>query len=386
MTGQSLFYMEGIDLKHKILAIAEEEGVARASYALKMLQSEGELAIASTGKDPNTGRLVTHEYRMEGPVNIFSTTTSIEVDEELLNRCIMLSANEDREQTRAIHEFQRQRRTLEGMLAKRERQSIYQLHCNAQRLLRSLRVINPYAQTLTFSDNKTRTRRDHEKYLTLIDAVTLLHQYQRSVKTVEGVEYLETTIEDIAIANRLANEVLGRSLDELLPQTRRWLETIVVMVKEACEEARMLRKEYRFSRRQLREYSGGSDTALKIHMARLVELEYLIVHRSERGQGFIYELVYEGQGEDGKRFLMGLIDVEGLKKGEEITDRSGTNGCRSGSGQPPVSPWSGGGQGKQNGISTNNSKGSSDFVSKSLQNAHIRERETNGAEQYQEAI
>jgi DNA primase catalytic core len=46
MTGQSLFYMGERDLKHKILAIAEEHGAARASYALKLLQSEGELTIA----------------------------------------------------------------------------------------------------------------------------------------------------------------------------------------------------------------------------------------------------------------------------------------------------------------------------------------------------
>jgi hypothetical protein len=57
MTGQSLFYMGETNLKHKILAIAEEEGASRASYALKLLQSEGELTIASTGKDPNTGRM-----------------------------------------------------------------------------------------------------------------------------------------------------------------------------------------------------------------------------------------------------------------------------------------------------------------------------------------
>ncbi|MDQ3039757.1 MAG: DNA primase, partial [Pseudomonadota bacterium] len=35
MTGQSLFYIGEGDLKHKILAIAEEEGVRQAAYALK---------------------------------------------------------------------------------------------------------------------------------------------------------------------------------------------------------------------------------------------------------------------------------------------------------------------------------------------------------------
>ncbi|MFO0041565.1 MAG: CHC2 zinc finger domain-containing protein, partial [Pseudomonadota bacterium] len=67
MTGQSLFYLGEGDLRHKILAVAEEEGVRQASYALKLLQSQGELSIASTGKDPATGKLVTEEYRVEGP-------------------------------------------------------------------------------------------------------------------------------------------------------------------------------------------------------------------------------------------------------------------------------------------------------------------------------
>jgi energy-coupling factor transporter ATP-binding protein EcfA2 len=61
MTGQSLFYIGAGNLKHKILAIAEEEGAAHASYALKLLHSEGELTMASTGKNPATGNLVTQE-------------------------------------------------------------------------------------------------------------------------------------------------------------------------------------------------------------------------------------------------------------------------------------------------------------------------------------
>jgi len=66
MTGQALFYMAETDLQHKVLAVVEEEGAERARYALKLLQSEGELTIASTGKDPASGKLVTHEYHVEG--------------------------------------------------------------------------------------------------------------------------------------------------------------------------------------------------------------------------------------------------------------------------------------------------------------------------------
>jgi len=318
MTGQSLFYMEETNLKHKILAIVEEEGAERASYALKLLQSEGELTIASTGKDPTSGRLVTHEYRVEGPVMLLLTTTAVEVDEELLNRCIVLTVDEDREQTRAIHRLQRERQTLEGLLARQDRDDILSVHRNAQRLLRPVHVTNPFARELTFLDDQTRTRRDHLKYLTLIRSIALLHQYQRPTQTVthhgKPVQYIEATLDDIAAANALAHEALGRSLDELAPQTRRLLMLIDEMVSEACERLQVKRADHRFSRRDVREFTGWGNTQLRLHLSRLEELEYLLLHRGGRGQSFVYELLYDGQGKDGQPFLSGLLDVDSLRQ------------------------------------------------------------------------
>jgi DNA primase catalytic core len=353
MTGQSLFYMGETDLKGKILAIVEEEGASRASYALKLLQSEGELSIASTGKDPATGRLVTHEYLVEGPVMIFLTTTAIELDEELLNRCLVLTVDEDREQTKAIHRLQRERQTLEGLLARRDRDAVLALHRNAQRLLRPLLVANPYARELTFQDDRTRSRRDHVKYLSLIRTVALLHQHQRPVKTVshrgQPVEYVEVTLEDIALANRLAHEVLGRSLDELPPQTRRVLMMLDELVTEACAREGIARSDYRFTRRQVRERTGLGNTQVKLHLARLEELEYVAVHQA--GRGVTYELVYDGGGKDGTPFLAGLIDLERLgghgydAKWSALSAKwSGVKGHRSGSGRASVGPESGGGR------------------------------------------
>ena len=317
MTGQSLFYMGETSLKHKILAVVEEQGAERAAYALKLLQSEGELMIASTGKDPATGRLVTHEYRVEGPVMIFLTTTAVEVDEELLNRCLVLTVDEEREQTRAIHRLQRERQTLEGLLAGHARPEVLKVHQDAQRLLKPLLVANPYAQHLTFLDDRTRTRRDHVKYLTLIRTIALLQQYQREVKTVTHrgavVPYIEVTLDDIAVANKLAHQVLGRSLDELSPQTRRLLMALDAMVAEASKAQAALRSEVRFTRRQVRERTGWTYDQLRVHLERLVLLEYVLVHHGGRGQSFSYELLYDGQGKDGTPFLPGLIDVEAIK-------------------------------------------------------------------------
>jgi DNA primase len=297
MTGQSLFYMGETDLSHKILAIAEEKGAEHASYALKLLQSEGDLTIASTGKDPQTGRLVTQEYRVQGPVMIFLTTTAIEVDEELLNRCIVLTVDEGREQTRAIHERQRLAQTLEGLLQQQERGHVIALHQNAQRLLRPLFVANPFAKELQFSDRATRTRRDHMKYLTLIRSIALLHQYQRDVKEAEHrggkLRYIEVTREDIAIADRLCGSVLGHSLDDLPPQTRKLLGLVDALVSKVQKERGMDRADVRFSRRDVREQTGWGHTQLKVHLGRLEELEYLHVHAGGARKRIVYELVYD---------------------------------------------------------------------------------------------
>lgn len=110
------------------------------------------------------------------------TTTAIDIDEELMNRCLVLSVNESREQTQAIHAMQRQKRTLKGLTQKIKKQAIAEQHHAAQALLKPLAVINPYAEHLTFLSDKTRTRRDHEKYLTLIDSIALLLQCQREIK------------------------------------------------------------------------------------------------------------------------------------------------------------------------------------------------------------
>ncbi len=338
MTGQSLFYMGETSLKHKILAISEEEGAEQAGYALKILQSEKKLKIASTGKDPKSGRLITQEYNVEGPCVIFMTTTNVEVDEELQNRCLVLSVNEDREQTRRIHELQRKSRTLSGLLLRNEKQNTLRVHQNAQRLIRPLMVVNPYAEELTFLDSRLRTRRDNIKYLNIINAVALIHQYQREIKSIEHggekIEYIEVTLEDIETANRLAADIMGTSLDELAPQTRKLLNLLVEMRQTECEKQEIEESDFRFTRREVRDFTGWGNTQLKVHMNRLLEMEYLHLWKGSPGQSFIYELLYKGEGNDGQSFVMNLINTSTIAGGRP----------KMAGGRPPVGPVSAGGR------------------------------------------
>jgi DNA primase catalytic core len=315
MTGQSLYYLGETSLKNKILAVVEEAGAERASYALKLLQSEGELTIASTGKDPATGKMVTQEYHVEGPVMIFLTTTAIDLDEELQNRCLTLAVDESAEQTERIHRVQRERRTLAGLLAHEERKDLLKNLRNAQRLLQPLHVVNPFAPALTFATARTRNRRDHEKYLTLIDAIALLHQHQRrrGQHIVNGrtVEFIEVTLDDIALANELAPEMLGRSLDELPPQTRRLLAFIRELMKTKRKSNGAKAASY-FSRKELRDLCGWSLTQVRVHLERLVDLEYLAIRHGRLGSQFVYEVLFDLDAPESVAHV-GLIDVKCLR-------------------------------------------------------------------------
>ena len=313
LTGQSLYYLESHAIRHKTLAISEEQGIAEAAYALKLLQSEGRLSHATVAKGVD-GRMTMLAYHVEGPVQLFLTSTSLELDEELVNRCLVLTVDESREQTLAIQARQRLLQTRHSQALSRQTEEIRHLHHNAQRLLRPLKVYNPYADRLSFASDRTRLRRDHSKYLTLIQAIALLHQYQRPIQIEEvdgkSIESIEVAWSDIAMANRLMAEILGRSLDELSPQTRRCLLLLEEYVRGNCQRLVVERSHYRFSRREFREWIGWSDFQVRMHLDKLVAMEYVLVHHGKQGRSYVYELIYAGQGQDGRPFVMGLCELE----------------------------------------------------------------------------
>jgi hypothetical protein len=115
------------------------------------------------------------------------------------------------------------------------------------------------------------------------------------------------------------------------PQTRRLLGIIERMVTQRCEERKIDRDACLFRARELREFCGWGNSQLHLHLARLAAMEYVLTHRAEHGNGFVYELVYDGGGKDGGRFLPGLLEVETLShpgSGEACPGQNGSHpGC-----------------------------------------------------------
>ena len=243
---------------------------------------------------------------------MFLTTTAEHPDPELQNRCITLRVNESPDQTSEIHH--RQRARYMPTKPKRSPDQIQALHQNAQRLLEPLPVIMPWANQLTFRHDQTRMRRDNAKYLSLIASITLLHQHQRMRIELSPDNWaVESSVDDVELANRLVSETMGQSLDDLLPQTRQLLVLIDNWVSKESQQQKLSRNLVRFTQRQLREGFGWSDSQVRHHLKRLIELEYVLAHRTGHGNAKEYELLYDGQGREGDSFLLGLVDPSKLK-------------------------------------------------------------------------
>jgi hypothetical protein len=139
--------------------------------------------------------------------------------------------------------------------------------------------------------------------------MALLHQHQRPRGRHEQsgflVEYVAVTLDDIALANKLAPEVLGRSLDELPPQTRRLLGHIRTLVKA--------KKGGTFSRRELHAAHGWSFTQLRVHLERLTEHEYLATRSGRMGSQFVYELLIDADAPEHLAHVP-LLDVARLRQ------------------------------------------------------------------------
>jgi DNA primase catalytic core len=354
LSGKALFYKERLSLKNKVLALEEGDGAEEAMYAIRNLISAGELTSESTIKDLATGRLTTMENRVEGPSSVCFTTTRPDVDPETKSRFWVTSIDESRDQTRKILLFQRQQHLSDGLITSPEIEAILRKHRNFQRLLKPLAVKNPFAAQLTYGDDRLQGRRDQPKYLNLIKAIAFLRQMQKEIfyeqrnPAVGGtggaachasgvVPYVKADPDDITLANRLAHEILGHSLDELSRPGNDLLMQLDEMAKERLKtlqkenpDSKMKTSDLSFSRRDIREFTGWSNTRLHVHLRELVDFEYIVIETGRNGMPFRYRLAWEGQGKDGKRFMLGLTDPASLEPGrkDKLRDSSPGSGER----------------------------------------------------------
>jgi signal transduction histidine kinase len=205
---------------------------------------------------------------------------------------------------------------LEGVLEKATSEQVKRLHHNAQRLLRPLSVANPFVEMLTYPADKLVHRREQRKYLALINAIALLHQHQREIRRATRgdveIEYVEVTLDDIALANELAKEVLSRALDELAPPVRGLYRELQKVYQQQANDLKCKVEDVQLSRREIREATNWSDWQVRAYCQKLVEMEYLFAITNGNGKPAVYQLARID--DDRAQTLRGLTDVAELKK------------------------------------------------------------------------
>ena len=310
LTPQSLYYMGRDELVHKLLIVDERDGSEEAEYPIRTLQTRRKLTLAVPIKDPSTGRIKTKMLEILGPISYMESSTSATINPENLNRCFELYLDDSKEQTERIMVAQRRARTLAGIFHDNRREAVLKLHHNAQRLLKPLKVVAHFADHLRFPAQWLRTRRDNERFLSLLEIVTFLHQYRRPVKTSpDGIEHVETTLEDYEKAYDLARTIFTQTLQDISKPARDLLDQVRDMVRANTERLHIEPKDYWFTRRTIREYTRLPDYTVKRVIRELEELEYLDVKRSAHGGTHRYRLMTQHAA---------LSNLDGLTTPEEL--------------------------------------------------------------------
>lgn len=225
LSANAFYYFNRTELQNKLILIEDLDGAESVLYPLRELQSKKRITKTVVHKD-SRGESKTIHLTVEGPVAIVGCTTQESIYEDNSNRSFLLYIDESAEQDRLIMNYQR--KISAGKLDEEKEIKAAELLRNVQRVLKPVKVINPFAEYLELPESVFKPRRTNSHYLQFIEAVTFYKQYQRiqKVNTETGEPFIETEIEDIQEANELITEVLLRKSDTITGACRNYLEEL----------------------------------------------------------------------------------------------------------------------------------------------------------------
>ena len=230
-TEQAFYYVGRTELKHKIVLVEDMDGASSVLYVLRELQSKSYVSKLVPIKD-SKGNMQTKMLEVEGPIVLSGTTTKEKLYEDNANRCLLIYLDNSTEQQSGIME--RQRNVSAGQINRASEQTTIELLQDLQMMFRKINVVNPFATKLHIPETVFKPLRTNAHYLQFIEAITFVHQHQRTIKKDnQGNDFIETTLEDIELANELLKDVLLAKSDELTKACRTFLEDVkAILIKE----------------------------------------------------------------------------------------------------------------------------------------------------------
>jgi predicted lipase len=284
-SAKAFYHLKEYGLKHKMILIQDLFDISdEVLYQIRELQSKKKLTRTVTVKDKTAG-FQTILKTIYGPTCIIASSTASEIYPDNSNRSIEITMDESTKQDALI--LERQRKLSAGVIDVQTEQRNRELLEHAQRLLKNYAILNPYAESLELPELTFKKRRTQAIYLGLIEAITLLHQYQRKTKEIGNTTYLISTPEDIAEANTLMEEILLHKSDMLNQGSRTFFEEL----KAWSEQSQILE----FTRKDMAVGMRKHPSAIKRHMVQLLQLQYLKILKGDRYLGHTYTIAEENE-------------------------------------------------------------------------------------------
>ena len=285
MSDNAMYYFDEKELVHKLLLIEDLDGAneQKILYALRELMSKKYISKTIVIKD-SKGNLKTITLEVRGPICLAGTTTRERLYEDNSNRSLLIYLDNSKAQRQRIMDYQRKESA--GKINKYEEAEMVEFMQDVQSVLKPIKVVNPYAEQLIIPEQVFKPLRTNSHYLQFIESVTFYHQYQRVKKQDErGKRYIETTIEDIEIANELLKEVLLAKSDELTKASRRFYEVLQTYLKKEKKES--------FYSGEIRRTYRMTPATVKRHLRNLVKYGYVKTVGGSKNKGYEYEVEKE---------------------------------------------------------------------------------------------
>lgn len=300
LSANAFYYFNRTELQHKLILIEDLDGAESVLYPLRELQSKKRITKTVVHKDAR-GNTKTIHLTVEGPVSVSGCTTQESIYEDNSNRNFLLYIDESSEQDIRIMNYQR--RASAGKLNEQEEIKSKELLKDVQRVLKPIKVINPFAEYLELPQSVFKPRRTNSHYLQFIEAITFYCQWQRQRKYDEqtGEEYIETTIEDIKQANELIIDVLLRKSDTITGATRNHLESL----KNYLEE----NKQTTFTNAEIRRNLRIKETTLRRYNNQLLLENYIKKTKGKKGQLYHFEIVNIDEYQELKTLIKNALDA-----------------------------------------------------------------------------
>ncbi len=281
LSANAFYYFNRTELQHKLILIEDLDGAESVLYPLRELQSKKRITKTVVHKD-SKGTTKTIHLTVEGPVSVAGCTTRESVYEDNSNRSFLLYIDESEIQDKKIMDYQRA--ISAGKVNEEGQLQAAALLRNTQRVLKPIKVINPFAEYLELPQSVFKPRRTNSHYLQLIEAITFYHQYQREEKVNEatGEIHIETTTEDIQEANHLITEVLLRKSDLLSGACRDFFERLKSHLKKT--------KQKNFSNAEVRSWLRLAKSTVRRRFLELLDADVMQRVATKEKKIYRYEL------------------------------------------------------------------------------------------------